>query len=231
MARMPDLEKFGAKHGLLIVTIADMIQYRLQTERLVKRVSEKKVRLDATGTEWQAMVYEVGTTRPDESSASGPKREFLALVRGDVKSADPVLCRMHAGSTLSDVFSSTEREGGKKLKEALQRIEEEGRGVVVYLPARTTLGEELAARGETKAPVKKIGDQPDPLREYGLGAQVLADLGVQKIRLLTGSPRKIAGIHGFGLEVVESVTLGGGPSDRSVASLAGDDDGKDNSRR
>jgi 3,4-dihydroxy 2-butanone 4-phosphate synthase/GTP cyclohydrolase II len=208
MARMPDLEVFSKKHGLRIVTVADLIQYRLQTERLVRRTMEHTIRLDATGTEWRAFVYEV--------LVDG--RQFLALVKGELLGDSPALCRVHAGSTIADVFASTRIDGGRHLREALLRIEEEGRGALVYLPSRgNTLRElesyaALAASGTTSktkdgAPSSLEGGHDQPLREFGLGAQVLADLGLHKIRLLTNNPRKIAGIHGFGLDVVERVPL------------------------
>ena len=201
MARMPDLEDFGKKHGMRILSIADMIQYRLQTERLVRRISHGTIRLDETGNEWTANVYEAATDG----------RQFVALVYGSLIGAtEPVLCRMHSGSTLADVFTSTPRDGGRNLREAVRRIETEKRGVIVYLPPRTSPAEELAAilppvpNSVAKAP---LGDHP--LREFGLGAQLLADLGLTRIRLLTNNPRKIAGLSGFGLEVVDSVSLEG----------------------
>jgi 3,4-dihydroxy 2-butanone 4-phosphate synthase/GTP cyclohydrolase II len=194
MARMPDLEAFAQKHDLRILTIADLIQYRLQTERLVRRVSEKKLVLDETKTEWSTLVY--------ESATDG--RQFMALVKGDIRGDEPTLCRMHSGSLVGDLFSSTRREGGKNLREAMQRIEAEGAGIVVYLPTRGTVSQDLESHRieprETTA-----GDHP--LREFGLGAQVLYDLGARKLKLLTNSPRKIAGISGFGLEVVETIPL------------------------
>jgi 3,4-dihydroxy 2-butanone 4-phosphate synthase/GTP cyclohydrolase II len=196
MARMPDLEIFSKKHGLRIITVAELIQYRLQTERLVKRALEHTVRLDATGTDWRAIVYEV--------LVDG--RQFLALVKGELSGQTPTLCRVHAGSTIADTFASTRFDGGHHLREALHRIEAEGRGALVYLPSRGNALRELESyiALEKAAP----GDAPDqPLREFGLGAQVLADLGLHKIRLLTNNPRKIAGIHGYGLDVVERVPL------------------------
>ena len=199
MARMPDLEVFAKKHGLRILSIADLIQYRLQTERLVRRVAQGQLRLDETGTEWTANVYESATDN----------RQFVALVKGDIGSGGPVLCRMHSGSTIADVFASTPRDGGRNLREAIRRIEAERRGVIVYLPPRQALGEELAAlttAADGRRSVPTPGDSA--LREFGLGAQVLADLGVHEMRLLTNNPRKIAGISGFGLSVVESVALG-----------------------
>jgi 3,4-dihydroxy 2-butanone 4-phosphate synthase/GTP cyclohydrolase II len=196
MARMPDLETFSKTHGLRIVTIADVIQYRLFTERLVRRVGEGIVTLDQTGTDWSAVVYE---TTIDS-------RQFLALVRGTTLGDAPPLCRVHTGSTIADTFASIPRDGGRHLREAIAQIENEGRGVIVYLPPRGDVKRELdnyaAVRGAPPEPSKD-----PPLREFGLGAQVLLDLGLHEIRLLTNNPRKIAGIHGFGLEVVERVPL------------------------
>jgi 3,4-dihydroxy 2-butanone 4-phosphate synthase/GTP cyclohydrolase II len=196
MARMPDLEQFSKKHDMRIVTIADLIQYRLQTERLVKRTIEHSIRLDVTGTEWRAIVYEV--------QVDG--RQFMALVKGDVSGGAPILCRVHGGSTIADTFASTRWDGGRHLREAIHLIEQEGRGALIYLPPRGNAHAELANWITLQAATPETA--PDqPLREFGLGAQVLADLGVHKIRLLTNNPRKIAGIHGFGLDVVERVPL------------------------
>jgi 3,4-dihydroxy 2-butanone 4-phosphate synthase / GTP cyclohydrolase II len=205
MARMPDLEVFAKKHSLRIVTIADLIQYRLQTERLVRRVTHGTLRLDETGSDWTANVY--------ESATDG--RQFIALIKGDLPGTSPVLCRMHSGSTIGDVFASTTRDGGRNLREAIRRIENERRGVIVYLPARLPPSEEIDALAETptRDPVTAVRratvpSADSPLREFGLGAQVLSDLGLHEIRLLTNNPRKIAGLSGFGLQVVESVPLG-----------------------
>ena len=195
MARMPDLEIFSKHHGLRILSIADLIQYRLQTERLVRRAYEHTVTLDVTGTEWRAVAYEVSTDG----------RQLLALVKGTLDPKLPTLCRVHAGSSLADVFASTPSEGGTNLRTAIAAIEREGRGVIVYLPPRGKAREELEMYAALTAGPKAKADHP--LREFGLGAQVLADLGLQKIRLLTGNPRKIAGLEGFGLEVLEHVRL------------------------
>jgi 3,4-dihydroxy 2-butanone 4-phosphate synthase/GTP cyclohydrolase II len=199
MARMPDLERFAARHGLLVLTVADLIQYRLQTERLVRKVSERTLRLDLTGTDWTATVYEI-TTEP---------RQFLALSRGKVATDEPVLCRVHSGSLVGDLFSSTPVDGGSNLREAILAIEKAGAGVVLYIPPKADLARELEARGTTagSGAAAGSGGHPWTLREFGLGAQVLADLGVHHIRLLTNSQLKIAGLTGFGLTVVESVPL------------------------
>jgi 3,4-dihydroxy 2-butanone 4-phosphate synthase / GTP cyclohydrolase II len=200
MARMPDLETFAAKHGLLIVTVADLIQYRLQTERLVRRVCERPLRLDLTGTEWTGVVYEI----------IGEPRQFIALTKGVIATPDPILCRVHSGSIVADLFSSTPFDGGSNLREALLAIENANAGVVVYIPPRGELSRELDAlkgpASDESVPLLH-SQQPWTLREFGLGAQVLADLGVQQIRLLTNSQPKIAGLTGFGLSVVERVAL------------------------
>jgi 3,4-dihydroxy 2-butanone 4-phosphate synthase/GTP cyclohydrolase II len=201
MARMPDLEVFADRHGLRILSIADLIRYRLITERLVRRTSDGVIRLDQTGSDWRAIAYE--TTIGD--------RQFLALVRGDVAGADPVLCRVHTGATLADTFASTARDGGRRLREAIAQIEAAGRGALVYIAPHGDVRRELDAWREAQgtAPREKAPRPAAdlPLREFGLGAQVLVDLGLHQIRLLTNNPRKIAGLHGFGLDVVESVPL------------------------
>jgi 3,4-dihydroxy 2-butanone 4-phosphate synthase/GTP cyclohydrolase II len=236
MARMPDLEQFSLKHGLKILTVAELIQYRLQTERLVRRTMEHTVRLDATGTDWKAYVYEVldGTSEaePRRGPHEAPARQFLALVKGELGGGGPTLCRVHSGSTLGDVFASTRRDGGRHLREAILKIEAEGKGALVYLPSRGNTLRELESYVALEAPPPSLPaeESPDqPLREFGLGAQVLADLGVHEIRLITNNPRKIAGIHGYGLDVVERVPLdsmaspGAAPSAPRLVGTAGGD--------
>jgi 3,4-dihydroxy 2-butanone 4-phosphate synthase/GTP cyclohydrolase II len=198
MARMPDLEVFAAEHGLCILSIADLIAYRLQTERLVRLEHEATILLDRTGTSWRALVYE----------ATLDPRQILALVKGEPVGAAPVLCRMHSGSLVADTFSSTSSDGARNLAEAIDAIEREGSGVIVYLPPRGGLKAELEHLSRRQALSAAPGPQRDaPLREYGLGAQVLREIGLEKIRLLTNNPKKIAGIHGYGLDVVETVPL------------------------
>jgi 3,4-dihydroxy 2-butanone 4-phosphate synthase/GTP cyclohydrolase II len=200
MARMPDLERFGKKHGLRILSVADLIQYRLFTERLLRRVSEATIRLDQTGTDWRAIVYE--TTIDD--------RQFLALVKGKLDGAGPApLCRVHSGSSLADSFVATPRDGGRHLREAIAQIEAADRGALVYIAPQGDLRAELEALRAAPPPSGPLpkGGGDGPLREFGLGAQVLVDLGLHEIRLLTNNPRKLAGIHGFGLDVVERVPL------------------------
>jgi 3,4-dihydroxy 2-butanone 4-phosphate synthase/GTP cyclohydrolase II len=213
MARMPDLEAFAKEHSLEILTIADLIRYRLQTERLVRRSYEGELHLDATGSSWRAIAYEV--------SVDG--REFLALVKGN-PNAEDALCRVHRGSLVADLFSFTESEGGKNLVQAIKKIEAHGSGVVLYIPSNVGLKDELArlekdgampASGLTDtSPEARAGNDASDvtharksLRQFGLGAQVLRDLGLRRIRLLTNNPRKIVGLRGYGLELVGTVPL------------------------
>ena len=209
MARMPDLETFGKEHGLRIVSIADMVQYRMHTEPLVTRVREDVLVLDQTGTPWRAISYR----------ATSGTAELVALVKvpagheaGTTTFFDPeipVLCRVHRGHGIQDLFASSSAEGGGRyLRESIRRIEDEGAGIVVYLPPYGTLLAELA-RLAPDAEAPPAPKQETVLREFGLGAQVLADLGVGKIRLVSGRTRKIAGLGGFGLEIVERVSLFG----------------------
>ncbi len=209
MARMPDLERFAERHGLVILTIADLIAYRLQTEALVSLVGERLVELDRTRTTWRACVFE----------AVHEGKQFLALVKGEPVADRPALCRMHTGSSLADVFSSTPKEGARNLGEAIDAIEAAGEGVIVYIPPSTDLKSELEhvarLRDSKSSPHASVPPEAltrphgGALREYGLGAQVLRSLGLCKIRLLTNNPRKIAGIQGHGLTLVESVALVG----------------------
>src|SRR5580658_1913767 len=133
MARMPDLERFAAKHNLRILTIADLIRYRLLTERLVRRLAEAPIVLDQTATEWRAIAY--GTTIDE--------RQFLALVKGDIGTGAPPLCRVHTGSTVADTFASTPRDGGRHLRETVAQIEAAGRGALVYIAPRGDVQREL----------------------------------------------------------------------------------------
>jgi len=225
MARMPDLEKFAAEHDLRIATIADLIHYRMQTEALVQRVAERPITLCHTGTEWVGIVFEVLVEA----------RQALALVKGDIRSQDSVLCRVHSGSTVGDLFCSPRRAKGSDLQDAIERIEQEGAGVLLYLDSPRTLSEEFELLGDEAPPVgspavpaaaDSVPGLVEPsqaadsrargiLRKFGLGAQMLADLGARKLRLLTNSRHKIAGLTGYGLEVVDLVPLTATKEDKS----------------
>lgn len=197
MARLPDLEKFAERHQLSILTIADLIAYRLQTEALVRRVVEREITLDRTGTSWRAVLFE---SEIDE-------RRVLALVKGKIDESTPTLCRMHRGALFPDVFSSSVASGGQALAESMLAIERQGSGVIVYLPPQEPLGVELESDEKSDATATMVPART--LREYGLGAQVLRELGVRRLRLLTNHPRRIAGLHGHGLDLVECVPIPG----------------------
>ena len=206
MARLPDLEEFSARHGLKILTIADLIAYRLRTERLVRLVSERTVTLDRTGTTWRAVLFESVPER----------RQIAALVKGNLDPSVPTLCRMHRGSLMADVWSSSAGHGGRTLGDAIDAIEREGSGIVVYLLPEPGERVELAPAAPSAPPVLPAPAQNAPerphggtLREYGLGAQVLSALGVNQIRLLTNNPRRIAALNGYGIDLVECVALPG----------------------
>jgi len=192
MARTSDLEEFAAEHGLTLLSIADLIEYRLSREQLVAVKREAELTLPS-GKGWQARVYEVGNGR-----------EFLAMVHGAIDTT-PTLVRVHTASVMGDLVG-LEEPGRVQLREAIERIETEGRGVILLLPSSAAMADDLAYfQGE-------IVDRPrldrgEVLREYGLGAQVLADLGLGKIRILTNRPRRIPSLEGYGLEVVEQLLL------------------------
>jgi 3,4-dihydroxy 2-butanone 4-phosphate synthase/GTP cyclohydrolase II len=189
MARMPELEQVAKEHNLRILSVADLIEYRLQTERLVQRVGASEITLDQTGTTWNVVTYE----------SSIQRRQFLALVKGTIDAESPTLCRVHTGSTVADVFSSPPHAGGRVIRECLERIERAGSGVLVYLPHDGDVIREVASLSEARQ--RTVANESDPLREFGLGAQVLVDLGVRKICLLTNNPRKITALGAYGLTV------------------------------
>ena len=192
MARMPDLEAFAAQHGLAVLTIADLIQYRLSQEVLVRRVFETTVRprLGGVSSEFRACLY---TTDVEET-------EYLALVLGDVTPDEPVLVRVQTSNLIRDVFGAAPGADEHPATVPLRMIEEAGKGVLLYIfpRARASMAGELHAL----APPAE-----SRLREFGLGAQVLAELGVRSIRLLTNHPRRIVGVEGYGLHIVESVPI------------------------
>jgi len=197
MARLSDLEHFSERHKLKIATIADLIQYRLRNDSLVQAIGE--ARLPTRYGEFRARVY--------QSLVDGG--EHLVLIRGDIDPEEPVLVRAHSEYLPGDVFSYRKRNTGEMLHRAMVRIDREGRGVVVYL-RRESMADEIgagAAGGEHTRPSTSSRGRLSDFRDYGIGAQILRDAGVRKIRLLTNFPRRLVSLPGYGLEIVECVPL------------------------
>jgi len=205
MARMPDLEKFAAKHDLKIATIADLVAYRLRRDILIHRVAEARVPTETAG-EFTAIVY----TNDIDS------HEHLALVKGKIDPEKRVLVRVHSECLTGDVFGSSRCDCGLQLNAAMRMIDQEGCGVLLYmrqegrgiglvnkLKAYKLQDEEGIDTVEANI---KLGFKPD-LRDYGIGAQILRDLGVRKMGLLTNNPKKIIGLEGYGLKVVDRFPL------------------------
>jgi 3,4-dihydroxy 2-butanone 4-phosphate synthase/GTP cyclohydrolase II len=217
MARMPDLERFAEHHGLLIVSIAELIDYRLQNERLVRRISSGTLRPDIAPApvEFAAHVF----------ASDVEDTEYLALVAGDPAAAaargDSVLVRVQSMCPVGDVFASRACDCHWQLEEALRAIAAEGCGVFLYVHprSRTSLVSTFQAHVLHLVSSRSEGASPSPLRDFGLGAQVLADLGVRKIRLLSNNPKKIAGIGGYGIEVVARVPIEAAPTSENAGWL------------
>jgi 3,4-dihydroxy 2-butanone 4-phosphate synthase/GTP cyclohydrolase II len=200
MSRMPDLRIFGEKHGIRIVTIADLIRYRMRHEVLVERICEGPLPMRGHG-EFSTRLY--------RSQTDGSLH--MAVWRGELSAEEPCLTRVAAYCPTGDTFGSLACDCGAQLDASLAQIAANGRGVLLYMHVGATAhAEALAARvkshlGLTDA---KAGDAGGgELRELGMGAQILADLGLRQLRLMTNNPRKIVGLEGYGLDVVERVPL------------------------
>ena len=216
MARLPELERFAERHGLLLISIADLIRYRRQTEKLVRRITEARV-----PTEWGEF-----TCYAYESTIDGT--EHLAFVRGAVQGQENVLVRVHSECLTGDVFGSLRCDCGPQLGAAMRQIAEEGLGVVVYLRGHEGrgigLGHKLRAytlqdEGHDTVDANLALGLPVDSREYGIGSQILVDLGITTMRLMTNNPAKYGGLQGYGLEITERVPLVTVPNPENLAYL------------
>jgi 3,4-dihydroxy 2-butanone 4-phosphate synthase/GTP cyclohydrolase II len=216
MARMPELLEFGKRHNIKIVTIKDLIGFRMRTERFVHRVSTTKLPTEYGG-EFTVIAY----------ANYVDSNVHLALVKGEIKHEDDVLVRVHSECLTGDVFGSKRCDCGEQLHRAMQKIKENGKGVILYMRqegrgiglVNKLKAYELQDKGlDTVEANIKLGFKPD-LRDYGIGAQILVDLGVRKMRLMTNNPKKIIGLEGYGLKVVERVAVETSPHERNLVYL------------
>jgi 3,4-dihydroxy 2-butanone 4-phosphate synthase/GTP cyclohydrolase II len=199
MARLPDLQRFAKEHGLLILSVADIIEYRLQTECLVVRSAEFPIVPSVDGIPLREFRGALFTTAIEPT-------EYLALWRGELRSEEPVLVRVQTASVPGDVFAALGCDSGAQLRAALRAIDDAERGVLLYIfpTGHYSLLQDLRTYLLHQEPPAGLGSK---LRDFGLGAQVLRELGVSHMRLLTNNPKKIAGLEGHGLTVVESIPL------------------------
>ena len=216
MARMPDLVVFAKEHGLKIITVADLIKYRLQFESLVSRVVTTVIP-SAYGGDFKAIIYKNVVDN----------NQHIALVKGEWSEEDEVLVRVHSECLTGDALGSERCDCGEQLHAAMAKIEKEGRGVIVYMRQEgrgigfVNKMKAYALQDEGKDTVEAneaLGFEPD-LRDYGVGAQIIRDLGIRKMRLMTNNPKKIVGLEGYGLIVSERVSIEMKPTGRNVRYL------------
>ncbi len=215
MARLPQLRKFAVEHGVRVINIADLIRYRLRNERLVKRVAQPK--LPTSHGEFRLIAYE----------SLAESKTHLALVMGEIGPEDDVLVRVHSQCLTGDVFGSVRCDCGSQLELAMARVAAEGKGIILYLRqegrgiglVNKLKAYELQDGGEdTVEANESLGFKPDQ-RDYGIGAQILTDLGCRRIRVMTNNPRKFVALKAYGLEIVERVPLEVPPHEKTIAYL------------
>ncbi len=209
MARMPELRTFAKKHGLKICTVADLVAYRLKHERLVRVVADAELP-SRYGGNWRIIAFENDLD----------KQDHIALVKGDLSGDQPVLVRVHSECLTGDVMGSMRCDCGEQLHKAMEAIDAEKRGVILYMRQEgrgiglinKLKAYELQDQGmDTVEANQELGFKED-LRDYGIGAQMLLSLGVRKIRILTNNPRKLVGLQGYGIEIVDRVAIEANPT-------------------
>jgi 3,4-dihydroxy 2-butanone 4-phosphate synthase/GTP cyclohydrolase II len=216
MARVPELIEFAKKQNLKTVTIKDLIKYRMRTESFVKRLVSVKMPTEYGG-EFNAIAYanEIDNT------------VYIALVKGEIKPEDEVLVRVHSQCLTGEVFGSKRCDCGEQLHRAMEMVSREGKGVILYVRQEgrgiglinKLKAYELQDKGlDTVEANIRLGFKPD-LRDYGVGAQILVDLGVRKMKLMTNNPKKIIGLEGYGLKVVERVPIEAKPHEKNIIYL------------